>query len=318
MLTCMVGLGLVAYGLFTGLSSAILTKPANTQVESYFYIPSGKGSLAIAAQAEEAGLVEERWQFLFAVNQLGLARSLKAGEFVIPAGSSLQNTLSIIQSGKTYTRRLRVPEGSSVAEVEKLISATPWVNGVFPEVTEGSLHPETYFYERGDSASEIVERMQEKQRELLIALWENRDPSVNLTSPADALNLASIVEKEAGQKGERELVAAVFHNRLKKGMRLRSDPTVIYGLTGGLPLGRQLLRSDIRQYSDYNTHRINGLPPTPIANPGEASIRAVLNPAKVPYLYFVADGTGGHAFAVTLKEHNKNVAKWRKIRDSKG
>nr|WP_281501648.1 endolytic transglycosylase MltG [Kordiimonas laminariae] len=317
MLIWAAGLVLVAYGLFTGLSGAILARPANTQTESYFYIPAGKGSLAIAAQAERAGLVEERWQFLFAVNQLGLARSLKAGEFLIPAGSALKNTLSIIQSGKTYTRRLRIPEGSSVAEVEKLFSETPWIEGFFPEAIEGSLHPETYFYERGDSAGEIVNRMQAKQRELLLELWKNRDPAVELKSPEEALNLASIVEKETGQKGERKLVAAVFHNRLKKGMRLRSDPTVIYGLTGGLPLGRQLLRSDIRQYSDYNTHRINGLPPTPIANPGEASIHAVLNPAKVPYLYFVADGTGGHAFAVTLKEHNKNVAKWRKIRDSK-
>lgn len=318
MLIWAMGVVFVAYGLFTGLSGAILLRPANTVVDSYFYIPAGKGSLAIAAQAENDGLVEKQWHFLFAANRLGLERSLKAGEFLIPAGSSLKNTLEIIQAGKTYSRRLSIPEGYSVAQIEKIIAETPWIDGPFPEMEEGSLHPETYFYDRGDRAEDIASRMQQRQKELLDDLWEARDLSIALKSPDEAIILASIVEKETGQRSERELVAAVFHNRLKQGMRLQSDPTVIYGLTGGLPLGRRLLRSDLLQYSEYNTYRINGLPPTPIANPGEASIRAVLNPAKVPYLYFVADGTGGHAFAVTLKEHNKNVAKWRKIRDSKG
>jgi UPF0755 protein len=179
---------------------------------------------------------------------------------------------------------------------------------------EGTLLPDTYKVSTGTTRQELLERMRNEQEKFLEKMWAQRDPSVNLRSPEEAVIFASIVEKETGRGDERSRVAGVFHNRLKKSMRLQSDPTIIYGIVGGQgPLGRPILRSEIDAKTPYNTYQIDGLPPTPIANPGRAAIEATLNPAETTDLYFVADGTGGHAFAPTLAEHNKNVARWREI-----
>jgi UPF0755 protein len=216
-------------------------------------------------------------------------------------------------------RRLTVAEGLTVAEVFRLLAETEALSGDLPEPPpEGSLLPETYFYALGDDRAELVRRMQRGMRRLLDQLWPARAEALPLTERQQALILASIVDKETGVAAERGAVAAVFHNRLRQGMRLQSDPTVIYGLTDGNgPLDRELTRADWQHDSPYNTYRIEGLPPGPIGNPGRAALEAVLNPDDVDYLYFVADGSGGHAFGRTLDEHNRNVAKWRRIKNGR-
>jgi len=206
-------------------------------------------------------------------------------------------------------------EGWTVREVFDVLQASPLLEGPLPPPpAEGTLLPETYFFVRGDSRGALVERMKGNMSETLARLWAKRDPKVALESPLQAVVLASIVEKETGLKDERARVAAVFHNRLKKGMSLQSDPTVIFAVTlGKAPLGRDLTYADLKLDSPYNTYVIVGLPPSPIANPGEAALTAVLHPKATKELYFVADGTGGHAFAETMDGHLKNVAKWRKL-----
>ena len=216
-------------------------------------------------------------------------------------------------------RRLTVAEGLTVAEVFRLLAETEGLTGELPEPPpEGSLLPETYFYALGDDREEIVRRMRRGMRELLDELWSSRPEDLVLEDRGDLVTLASIVDKETGLADERSTVAAVFLNRLRLGMRLQSDPTVIYGLTeGNGPLDRPLTRRDWRHDSPYNTYQIDGLPPGPIGNPGRAALEAVLQPDDVDYLYFVADGTGGHAFGRTLEEHNRNVAKWRQIKNGR-
>jgi UPF0755 protein len=222
----------------------------------------------------------------------------------------------MLANGETVARRLTVAEGLTVAEVFQLLADTEALEGDLPPPPEeGSLLPETYFYALGDSRIGLVSRMQDEMRQTLDELWRGRAQNLPLRTKREALILASIVDKETGVADERDKVAAVFINRLRRGMRLQADPTVIYGLTeGGGPLGRELSQRDWAHASAYNTYQIDGLPPGPIGNPGRASIEAVLNPAAVDYLYFVADGSGGHAFARTLEEHNRNVARWRQIK----
>ncbi len=226
----------------------------------------------------------------------------------------MRDTLELMVSGKTVARRLTLPEGLTSFEVVALVQKAEGLEGEVQAVPpEGTLLPETYHYARGETRAEVVARMGRALDQVLDELWPERAPGLPISSPEQAVVLASIVEKETAVADERPLVASVFVNRLKKGMRLQSDPTVVYGLTGGKgPLGRALTRKDLQTPSPYNTYLADGLPPGPIANPGRASIEAVLNPAKTEYLYFVADGDGGHRFAKTLAEHNRNVAQWRK------
>jgi UPF0755 protein len=227
--------------------------------------------------------------------------------------------INMLARGETVARRLTVAEGLTVAEVFRLLAETEALSGELPEPPpEGSLLPETYFYALGDERAELVRRMQRGMRQLLDELWPARVRALPLADRQQALVLASIVDKETGVAGERGAVAAVFHNRLRRGMRLQSDPTVIYGLTeGNGPLDRELTRADWLHESPYNTYRIDGLPPGPIGNPGRAALEAALNPDEVDYLYFVADGSGGHAFGRTLDEHNRNVAKWRRLKNGR-
>jgi UPF0755 protein len=249
------------------------------------------------------------------VRLLGSAHDLKAGEFAFPAAVSMRGALEILDRGETVARWLTVAEGLTSSEVVALVAAAEGLSGEpGPVPLEGSLLPETYHYSRDDDRAALIGRMQSDMQAVLAELWPKRAEGLPIKTPEEAVILASIVEKETGVAEERPLVASVFVNRLKRGMRLQSDPTVVYGITlGKAPLGRQLIFRDLDTPTPYNTYTNGGLPPGPIANPGRAALEAVLNPAETRYLYFVADGTGGHAFAKTLQEHNNNVAKWRKI-----
>lgn len=313
---CLVFLAVVflLFGAGHGLVRHIAHAPGNNTETIYLSIEPGTSVNGVARQAASLELVEQPWHFKLVTRWRGLDRSLYAGEYEIPPTSTLYEILSKIEQQDTYKRRFAVPEGVSVHDVELQLQNSFGLNmEAYSRPPEGSLLPETYYYERGDKASDLVARMQSAQQNTLDTLWRSRANNLPFTDRQQAIILASIVEKETGVASERPLVAAVFVNRLRKGMRLQSDPTVIYGIGFGAPLGRPLSRRDLRTDTPYNSYRRDGLPPTPIANPGKDSIAAVLNPADVPYLYFVADGTGGHAFAVTLAEHNKNVARWRLI-----
>lgn len=308
-----IGGGFFGYWQFT----EYLARPGPTVAVTNVVLPRGVGLTGIVARLHESGVIEHPWLFQLAVQLSGQDRTLKAGEYQFPAQASPHQVIEMLAMGETVRRRLTVAEGLTVAEIYRLIGDAEGLTGRLPApVPEGSLLPETYLYSYGDTRADMVARMQAAQQQLLAELWANRAEELPFTDAKEALTLASIVDKETGQSDEREVVAAVFLNRLRAGMKLQSDPTIIYGLTSGQgPLGRALTRADWQHENPYNTYRIDGLPPTPIGNPGRASIEAVLKPARVNYLYFVADGSGGHAFATTLDEHNRNVARWRKVRD---
>ncbi|RMD62705.1 MAG: endolytic transglycosylase MltG [Alphaproteobacteria bacterium] len=311
MLLAVAGLAIYVVERFDG--------PGPLAADTVVYIPPGTSMGDIARQLERDGVIEDSLVFRTGVRVMRVSRDLKAGEYLFPATVSMRGVVEILLGGKTLMRRLTVPEGATSAEIVKLIEEAPALVGTIKEIpAEGTLLPETYNYERGDTRTSLIVRMQAAMRATLDELWPQRDPDLVLKTPEEAVILASIVEKETGVAEERPLVASVFLNRLKAGMRLQSDPTVAYGMTGGdHPLGRPLTRDDLKTPSPYNTYIIDGLPPGPIANPGRAAIEAVLNPAQTDYLYFVADGSGGHAFAKTLDEHNTNVARWRKLRQGK-
>jgi UPF0755 protein len=240
---------------------------------------------------------------------------LKHGEYLIKPHASVRDIIDVIAEGKAVQYKVTIPEGLTSQQIVERLKAEQNLTGdIAATPPEGSLMPETYGIEKGMTRAALVERMKEKMQQFLAAAWEKRKPGLLLKTPQEAVVFASIVEKETGRPDERDRVAAVFMNRLHKGMRLQSDPTVIYGLVGGQgPLGRPLTRADLDQKSSHNTYQIEGLPPTPICNPGRPAIEATLNPATTNDLYFVADGTGGHVFSDTLKEHNAAVSNWRKI-----
>jgi UPF0755 protein len=307
--------GAIAIAAWSQLNAYLVGAGPATE-ETVVVLPRGAGLAEITAALLEARVIDHPWLFRIAVRVLGRDRQLKAGEYAFPARATPQGVIAMLASGETVARRLTVPEGLTVAEVFKLLESVEALEGELPPPpAEGSLLPETYFYAFGDSRIGLVARMQDAMRRTLEALWSGRAEDLPFRTRQEALILASIVDKETGVADERDKVAAVFINRLRRGMRLQADPTVIYGLTAGNgQLGRELNRRDWEHDSAYNTYQIDGLPPSPIGNPGRASIEAVLNPAAVDYLYFVADGSGGHAFARTLEEHNRNVAKWRKVK----
>jgi len=284
-----------------------------------FVVPKGAGLNQIALLLRNAGLIEEPDVFIWGARLSGDARIIKAGEYAFEATVSPRRILGDFTAGKTVLRRVTVPEGLSSVEVAMLLNATDALEGTVSAPAEGSVLPETYSYQYGESRADVLARMKRSMRETVVELWATRAGDLPLARPEDAVVLASIVEKETAVAAERPRVAAVFINRLRRGMRLQSDPTVVYGLTqGNGPLGRRLTREDLEMNHPFNTYRIAGLPPTPIANPGREALAAVMNPLTTAELYFVADGTGGHVFAKTLAEHNRNVAKWRKLqRESK-
>ena len=277
-------------------------------------VQSGTGVPAIAATLKREGVIRSTDAFRAAMSLSGVDRKVKAGEYEVPSGASLSQIVQMLADGKGVRHFVTLPEGRSVAQAIDILMRQPVLVGEitdFPE--EGSLWPETYEVTRGEERQAVIARMQRMARQKMEALWPTRGPSSVVRTPHEALVLASIVEKETGIAGERPQVAAVFSNRIRLGMRLESDPTIIYGITKGKPLGRGLRLSEIRADTPWNTYVIRGLPPTPIANPGEAAIKAVLNPPASDYLFFVADGTGGHVFARTYQEHLLNVARWREV-----
>lgn len=288
--------------------------PGPLAQETIVIVPRGAGLGVIAEDLAAAGVVSDPTVFALGVRLFGDARALKAGEYAFAAGSSMREAAALVASGRTVVHRLTVPEGLTTAEVVALLAAAePLAGDIAALPPEGSLLPETYHFHRGDSRESVLARMRQSMDEALAALWPTRQENLPLQSPEHALTLASIIEKETGVDSERALVASVFVNRLRKGMPLQSDPTVVYGITEGkAPLGRALTRKDLAEPTAYNTYQIAGLPPGPIANPGRAALEAAMQPAESDYFYFVAAGDGGHAFARTLTEHNANVAKWRK------
>ena len=306
--------GMAGVGGFLWLKSAF-DAPALTQVEKIIVIERGSSVASIARQLQSDGLIRYARVFRFGVRFLTDPKPLQAGEYRIPANASAAEIADILKSGIQVVHKMTIAEGLSSIEIVDLLRDEPLLSGEIASLPkEGTLLPETYHFHRGETRTEILHRMREAQQELLEELWDERADDLPFASPEDALILASIVEKETAVHSERSLVAGVFVNRLKKGMRLQSDPTVVYGITNGAgPLGRPLRRSELDAKTAYNTYQIDALPPTPIANPGRASIAAVLNPAPTEALYFVADGTGGHAFSKTLDEHNRNVRAWRKL-----
>ena len=306
----------VVAGLLAFYTIDRFERPGPLTADTVIYIPQGSGVEAIVRQLDEAGAIEDPLVFRLGVRLLRVGRELRAGEYLFPAALSNRDVIDLLRSGRTVVRRLTLAEGLTSQEIVVLVEQAAALEGAVETLPpEGSLLPETYHYARGDSRGELVARMGRARDQLLSELWPGRAPNLPVATPQEAVVLASMVEKETGVAGERPRVASVFVNRLRKGMRLQSDPTVVYGLTGGKgPLGRALTRKDLQAPSPYNTYLNPGLPPGPIANPGRASLEAVLNPAQTAFLYFVADGSGGHAFAKTLAEHNRNVAKWRKFK----
>jgi UPF0755 protein len=313
----------VAGAIVAGWAWPRYTGPGPLAEDRTVVIERGAGVNAIADQLTDEGVLPDPWTLRAGLRLFGEGRSLKAGEYRFAARISPQAALDKLIEGDVVQRQVTVPEGLTSQQVIDVLATVEGLSGeVGAPPPEGSLLPETYAFTLGDTRESVIGRMRASMDAALAELWPKRAPELPLKTPEEAVALASIVEKETGVAAERPRVAAVFVNRLKRGMPLQSDPTVIYALTGGKAasvangegiLGRRLTRADLDADHPYNTYRIAGLPPGPIANPGRASIEAVLNPPATNELYFVADGTGGHAFAATLDEHNRNVAKWRKL-----
>ena len=243
---------------------------------------------------------------------------IQAGEFEVPAGTNGAKLLDLLQHGQPVQRLVTLAEGTPSVIVQEKVAAVPYLTGAAPLPPEGSVLPDSYGYKRGEARAAVIGRMQAAMTRELDRLWQARKGDCPVSSKEETVTLASIVEKETGKPSERRAVAGVYCNRLKIGMKLDADPTVIYPVTKGKPLGRRILRSELNADTGYNTYRRAGLPVGPIANPGRESIAAVLNPEGHQFIYFVADGTGGHVFARTLAEHNANVAKWYALRRQRG
>ena len=302
------------------LVQAQFDAPGPLETAKSFIVPKGEGRLDISSRLEKEGVISSRWAFtagqlLNAALGTHKGGDLKAGAYEFKKNVSMHEVVDILTEGKTATAKLTIPEGLTSQQIVERLKSSESLTGDITQIpAEGTLLPDTYVFTRGTSRQDMIERMQAEQQKLVMAAWEKRSATVPFQTMQQALTMASIVEKETGKSDERDRVAAVFVNRLRKNMRLQSDPTIIYGISGGQgPLGRPITRSDIDQKTAYNTYQIDGLPPTPIANPGRLAIEATLNPAQTNDLYFVADGTGGHAFSETLKDHNAAVANWRRF-----
>ena len=283
-----------------------------------FTVPQGASLNSAARDLKKAGAVSSASRFRLLAKLFGSGEAIKAGEYRIPPHLSQSDILKLLQGGRTLQRLVVVPEGWPAVLVQDALAKAQGLTGPAPLPAEGSVLPDSYAFERGDTRASVAAHMQRAMRSYLAQAWAKRKPGIVVQTPAQAVILASIVEKETGKPSERRLVAAVYGNRLKRGMPLQADPTVIYPITHGRPLGRRILQSELHAKNGYNTYAESGLPRGPIANPGRASIDAVLDPASSQALYFVADGSGGHVFANTLAEHNANVAKWREYRRAHG
>lgn len=288
--------------------------------EATFRVESGSGLASVSTRLEEQGLIGNQYIFQAGARALERQGMLKAGDFRIPAGASMSDILRELTEGNPIRYAVTIPEGWTAWQVIQRLDETSDLQGAVPALpAEGSVLPGSYDYVPGDTRQSVLDKMQQAMQTQLAAVWESRDPDLPIETPEELLVLASIVERETGVATERPQVAAVFVNRLREGMRLQSDPTIIYGITKGqAPLNRGLRRSEIEAKTEYNTYQIDGLPPTPIANPGIESLKAVASPDEHDYLYFVAKGASpkeGHVFAETYDEHRENVARYRQIAD---
>jgi len=294
--------------------------PGPAQETKTIVVPRGSGLREITGKLAAEGVIEHPRLFALFAWFDGAQHALRAGEYAFDPAASMRDVLNQLREGRTVVHRVTLAEGLTSLEMVALLNDTKGLDGTLNGAPpDGTLLPDTYHYSLGDAREEILNRMKKAMEAVLADLWEQRSSDLPFKTPEEAVTLASIVEKETAVPAERARVAAVFVNRLRKGMRLESDPTVVYGLTGGAgPLGRRLFRGDLKKEHAYNTYRIEGLPPGPICNPGRDALAAVMNPLTTDELYFVADGSGGHVFAKTLEEHNRNVAAWRKIRRAIG
>lgn len=276
-------------------------------------LPRGAGVADIAAELGRAGVIRSGAIFMAAAKLTGAGRRLQAGEYEFRSGASMARVMGDIHLGRVVKHFVTIPEGWTSGMALDAVMKSPVLVGEADAPPEGSLLPDTYQVQRGDQRGAVLQRMVEARGKLLAELWPKRQDGLPFSTIEQAVILASIVEKETGVAAERPRVAAVFVNRLRAGMRLESDPTIIYGISRGLPLGRGLTAAEVATRTPYNTYQIDGLPPTPIANPGKAAIAAVLNPPHTTELFFVADGAGGHAFAASFAEHQQNVGRWRAV-----
>lgn len=286
-------------------------------------VPKNDGTLSIAERLEREGVVSNRYTFLVSYWLLGRLSAwnngkpvqMKAGDYEIKQAASMRSVIDTLSEGRTVLTKVTIPEGLTSYQIVERLKADQSLTGELKDIPpEGSLLPETYSLPRSSTRQQVVEMMQAAQKKLVDQLWAEKQDGLPFSSPAEALILASIIEKETGRNDERDRVAAVFVNRLRSNMQLQSDPTILYGLfLGKVSWGKPILASEIRSSTAHNTYVIKGLPPTPICNPGRAAIEATLKPAQTKELYFVADGKGGHVFAETLKDHNANVARWRQV-----
>jgi UPF0755 protein len=309
LLIAMLGAGAAYY-----YGKQMLETPGPLQEEKIVNIPQRAGKRDIADVLTREGVIDvNAWFFIGGVYALKASSDLKPGEYAFQKNASLREVIATIVEGKVVQHAVTVPEGLTSEQIVARLSDNDIFTGSVVEMPrEGTLLPETYKFPRGTSREQVVQRMQQAQKRILAEIWEHRSPDLPFKTPEQLVTMASIVEKETGKPDERSRVAAVFLNRLKQKIKLQSDPTIIYGLVGGKgTLGRPIKRSEITQPSPYNTYVIDGLPPGPISNPGRASLEATANPARTRDLYFVADGTGGHAFTETYDQHQKNVARLR-------
>ena len=293
-------------------------RPGPLAKDTPFIVPDGSSLGSVSNKLEREGMIRSASSFRLRARLFGGGAPIKAGEFMLPKGASAGKVLEVIQGDDVLRRFVTVPEGMPSIMVYERLMAQPYLTGAIPVPSEGSILPDSYDFQRGESRLAVLTRMQKAMQRVLAEAWAKRQPGLVVKTPHEALTLASIVEKETGKPSERKMVAGLYSNRLRQGIILQADPTVIYPITKGKPLGRRILRSELQAINAYNTYTMAGLPAGPITNPGKASIEAVLHPAPTSALYMVADGSGGHAFADTLEQHYANVAKWYAIRHAKG
>lgn len=309
---CLLAVGVVYYMIST------FQEPGPLEANTHFMVRPGNGLAEIANNLERNNIISDARVFRYvSATYLRDGQTLKAGEYEIKAKASMKDIMDTLEEGKSILYSVVLPEGLTVKQMMMRLNDDPVLEGDLPAElpAEGSLRPDTYKFSRGGKRTDIVQQMKVAQQRMIDQIWERRDPDLPIKTKQEFVVLASIVEKETGKDDERAHVASVFINRLNRGMRLQSDPTIIYGIFGGdgKPSDRPIYRSDLQKQTPYNTYQIKGLPPTPIANPGRAALEAVANPWRTKDLYFVADGTGGHVFAPTLEEHNANVRRWRRL-----
>jgi UPF0755 protein len=309
-------IGLLGTGAAAVYAKLQFSRPGALEEPRSVVIAEGSSAATVAELLQRHGIISNGWVFRAGVRLAGQGHNLKAGEYLIPAHASMQSIMESMVTGKSILYTVTLPEGLTSQQIVARLQADESLVGEVTEVPpEGSLLPDTYKFTRGDTRQNIINRMRRERDRVLTEVWNRRVEGLPVSTPEELVILASIVEKETAISDERSRVAAVFINRMNRKMRLQSDPTVIYGIYGGKgkPADKPILRADLEQQNVYNTYKIDGLPPGPIANPGRASLEAVANPSRTGDLYFVADGTGGHAFAETYEDHRRNVARWRTI-----